>query len=223
MYKNPYIKIKPHSDKPYTEIYLIRHCHPDYDLEKKVGERNMPLSAFGRRQRTYLNKRLNSLKIDQIYTSSLVRAKQTAELYAKKNGQEIIVDARLDEINWKSWYNLKYFNMSEERRRTRFKNHVKLNHDLDKIQAVARRALADIYHHNVGKSLAIFSHGNFIRAILTGILDSDILGFLSLEIFQASLSKLVLDNKGYIKISYINDISHLPLVRDHDLFIAGDD
>jgi hypothetical protein len=35
MYKNPYIKIQPKTNRPYTEILLIRHCHPDYKLEKK--------------------------------------------------------------------------------------------------------------------------------------------------------------------------------------------
>ena len=34
MYKNPYIKIQPKTNRPYTEILLIRHCHPDYKLEK---------------------------------------------------------------------------------------------------------------------------------------------------------------------------------------------
>ncbi|MGI6374241.1 MAG: hypothetical protein ACOX0C_02805 [Patescibacteria group bacterium] len=53
MYKNPYVKVKPKTRKPYTEIYLIRHCHPDYNLEKKVGEAKMPLSKTGLKQRQH--------------------------------------------------------------------------------------------------------------------------------------------------------------------------
>lgn len=220
MYQNPYVKLKPPIRKPYTEIYLIRHCNPDYDLEKKVGEYNMPLSIVGRKQRKFLTKRLLTMEIDGAYASGLPRAQETAAIYTKKAKQDIIIDQRLDEINWKDWYRIKYFNMSEKSREKKFQHHVRLNTELDKKQTLARRVLADIFHHNHGKKVAIFSHGNFIKALLTGILNADVIGFLSLEIFQSSISKLVIDRDGYIKISYINDTSHLPAPPAEDLFVT---
>ena len=51
--KNPYSKIQPKTSAPYTEILLIRHCHPDYDLQKKIGDRLLPLSKNGLRQRKF--------------------------------------------------------------------------------------------------------------------------------------------------------------------------
>jgi broad specificity phosphatase PhoE len=220
MYQNPYIKLAPLTRKPYTEILLIRHCHPDYSQEKKVGERNMPLSKAGLKQRSQLTKHLLKLDIDKIYVSGLVRAQETAFEYAALAKKEVILDERLDEIDWTDWCKIKYFNTSEKTREKKLKNHARLDRQLDKMQTVARRALADIFRRGKGKNIAIFSHGNFIKALLTGILNADVIGFLSLEIFQSSISKLVIDRDGYIKIAYINDASHLPEPPDKDMFIT---
>jgi broad specificity phosphatase PhoE len=88
------------------------------------------------------------------------------------------------------------------------------------MQADVRPVIAQIYKENKGKKVAIFSHGNFIKSLLTGILNADIIGFLSLEIFQSSISKIIIDKNGYIKIVYINDVTHLPHKPKKDLFIT---
>jgi alpha-ribazole phosphatase/probable phosphoglycerate mutase len=220
MYKNPYIKIKPKTWRPYTEIFLVRHCHPDYTKEKKLGEYNMPLSANGLKQRKFLTKKLLTMKFDRIYSSEIIRARETAAPYAKKVKKEVIIDKRLNEIDWTNWIRIKYFHMSVKTREKKLKDYLKLDRQLDKMQMDARRALADIYKHNKGKKVILFSHGNFIKSLITGILNADVIGFLSLEIFQSSITKLVMDRNGYVKISYINDVSHLPSPPDEDLFIT---
>jgi len=220
MYQNPYIKIKPKTRRPYTEIYLIRHCHPDYTKEKLLGERNMPLSKNGLKQRKFLTKKLLTMKFDKVYVSELARAQETAEPYIKQSKTDMVLDERLNEIDWTHWFRIKYFNMSEKHREKKLKHHITLDRQLDKMQTIARRALADIYKHNKGKKIALFSHGNFIKALVTGILSADVIGFLSLEIFQSSITKLVIDRDGYVKINYINDVSHLPSPPDEDLFLT---
>ncbi len=220
MYLNPYIKIKPKTKRPYTEIFMIRHCHPDYRLEKKLGEKNMPLSPVGVRQRKYLTRRLLGLGIDSIYTSDLARAKETAAEFIKKSKLIVKISERINEIDWTHWYRIKYFNMSERERVKRLKRYQSLDAELDKMQTEARRAIAEIFKNNKGRKVALFSHGNFIKAFLTSILNADVIGFLSLEIFQSSVSKIVIDGEGYIKIVYINDVAHLPSPPDKDIFIT---
>lgn len=220
MYKNPYSKLKPKTLKPYTEIYLIRHCHPDYRLEKKIGEYHMPLSKSGLRQRKHLTKKLLTLKLDKVYASGLLRAQETAAEYALKAKKEVIIDNRLDEIDWLKWYRIKYFHMSEKAREKRLEKYKELDRQLDKMQITARRALTDIFRRNKGKRIAVFSHGNFIKSVVTSILNADVIGFLSLEIFQSSITKLVVDRDGYVKINYLNDASHLPTPPAEDLFVT---
>ena len=223
MYKNPYVKIQPATNKPYTEILLIRHCHPDYNLEKKTGDRDMPLSKNGLKQRRYLTKRLLKSKINIVYTSELKRARETAEDFLKKIKKKPIINARLNEYNWVHWYKMKYFNMTDKERERRLKKHKILDKELDKMQTSARRTLAEIFRNSKGKKVAIFGHGNFIKSLLTGILNADIIGFLSMEIFQSSISKLIIDRDGYIKIVYINNVGHLPEPPNKDVFITLED
>jgi len=217
-YQTAYARIRPKTKKPYTQIYLVRHCHPDYDTLEELGDKNMPLSKIGQKQRKLLNKKLFSLKIDKIFVSELVRAQETAEVFARRRKINIIIDSRFNEIEWKDWYKIKYFNMSEKTRIKRVKEYKLMDKKLQRYQSQGRRLLADIYEKNKMKNIAIFSHGNLIRSIVTGILHTDVIGFLSMEIYQSSVTKLVIDRNGYIKINYINNIGHLPKRPNEDLF-----
>jgi broad specificity phosphatase PhoE len=219
-YQNPYIKLRPKTRRPYTVIYLIRHCHPDYLQQKKLGDFNMPLSSFGNEQLHFLTERLAKLKIDKIYVSQLKRAQETAAPIAKIMNMMVEVDPRLNEIDWWDWYRIPYFNTSEENRPSKVKDYKKLDSELNKMQASARRLLHDIFKSNKGKKVALFTHGNFIKSVLTGILNSDVIGFLSQDIFQSSMSKIVIDRDGYVRISFVNNVDHLPQPPEEDLFIT---
>ncbi|MFA5126587.1 MAG: histidine phosphatase family protein [Patescibacteria group bacterium] len=218
---NPYTFKKPIISGPYTSIYLVRHCHPAYELQEQLGDLGMPLSNIGIEQRSYLNKKLFSLGIDKIYVSQFLRSKQTADPLARHLSLKPIVDKRLNEINWENWYKVKYFNMSEKTRIKRMAKYRLMDKELDKIQVQARRLIADLYNKNKNKKIALFCHGNLIRSIITSILNADVIGFLSMEIYQSSISKLVIDKGGYVKINYINNIGHLPHKPEEDLFIAS--
>jgi len=219
-HQSPYSRLKPKIRRPYTVLYLIRHCNPDYSMEKAVGDFNMPLSKIGFDQRAYLTKRTAKLELDKVYSSQLLRAQETARPTAEMFNKKLIIDERLNEIDWTDWYRIKYFNMSEKMRVKRFKQYRRLDQQLDDMQIQARRLISEIYNHSKGKRVALFCHGNIIKTIITSILNSDIIGFLSLEIFQSSITKLVIDRDGYIKINYINNIGHLPHEPNEDLFIT---
>ena len=111
--------------------------------------------------------------------------------------------------------------MSEKTRIKKIKEYQKIDTDLHRLHTKFRRIIADIYKKNKGKNILIFCHGNVIRSIITGILNTDVIGFLSLEVYQSSVTKLVIDKKGFIKINYINNIGHLPKKPKEDLFQAA--
>lgn len=218
MQATAYGRSRPESSGPYTQIYLVRHCKPDYSQQELVGDANMPLDKIGLKQRKLLNKKLLSLKIDVVYTSELLRAQQTAEVFLKKRKLKALVDKRLNEVDWTEWYKIKYFNMSEKTRIKRVKFYKEMDKRLNILQARFRRILADVWRAHKGKDVMIFCHGNVIRSILTSILNTDAIGFLSIELYQSSISKIVIDKNGYVKINYINNIGHLPHHPAEDLF-----
>jgi broad specificity phosphatase PhoE len=220
--QTPYTKTKQKIHGPYTQIYLVRHCKPDYSQKEIVGDAKMPLSRVGKKQRALLtNKKLSKLRPNVVFASQFTRAQETAEVYLKKTKKTLVVDKRFNEIDWEEWYKIKYFNMSEKTRIKRVKEYQEMDARLHRLHTKFRRIIADIYRTHKGKTVLIFCHGNVIRSILTGILNTDVIGFLSLEVYQSSVSKIAIDKNGYIKINYINNIGHLPKKPKEDLFQAA--
>lgn len=213
---NPYAKLQPKTRLPYTEVYLIRHANPDYKQQGKLGDKFMPLSKTGIKQAKLLAASLKKCKIDVVYASELVRAQETAGFLVA--AEKIIIEPRLNEIDWINWHRVRYFRTSEARRKQYLKNYPNLDKELDKFQAEMRRLLAKIFKDNKGKKVAVFCHGNIIKSMITSIINADVIGFLSLEIFQSSISKLVIDRDAYVKVVYINDFKHLKTNPTEDLF-----
>src|SRR5574341_790027 len=61
-------------------IFLIRHGESEYNCYGRyTGQRDVPLSALGRRQAQQLARRLESEPLAVIYSSPLQRARETAE------------------------------------------------------------------------------------------------------------------------------------------------
>ena len=66
-------------------IYLIRHAQPDYPGGKMMclGQTNdLPLSPLGFEQAAQLGRFFESIELEAVYTSPLLRARQTAQAVA---------------------------------------------------------------------------------------------------------------------------------------------
>ena len=82
-------------------IYLIRHGQTDWNLEKKTqGHTDISLNENGKEQAKLVSRIISNYKIDKIYSSDLLRAKETAEIINENFGLNIILDNRLREINY---------------------------------------------------------------------------------------------------------------------------
>ncbi|MFA4999712.1 MAG: histidine phosphatase family protein [Parcubacteria group bacterium] len=82
-------------------IYLARHGQTDWNLGKRLmGLTDIPLNEFGIAQAQLLGKEASQLKIDHIFSSSLLRAKETAEIINKFINVGISLDERLRELNY---------------------------------------------------------------------------------------------------------------------------
>ena len=67
------------------KIILIRHGETDWNVQKKSqGWKDIPLNEKGRLQAEDLRIKFSSLDLKTIYTSSLLRALETAEIIGKE-------------------------------------------------------------------------------------------------------------------------------------------
>ena len=81
-------------------VYFIRHGETDFNLKGIIqGQLDIPLNETGIKQAYETKDKLTNLKIDIIFCSPLIRAKQTAEIINEKLNVPIVYDNRLKEFN----------------------------------------------------------------------------------------------------------------------------
>jgi broad specificity phosphatase PhoE len=86
-------------------VLLARHGETDDNREplRFQGWRDTPLNDTGRRQAAELAERIASAGIVSLWSSDLIRARETAELVGARLGLEVRLDWRLREANRGDW------------------------------------------------------------------------------------------------------------------------
>jgi broad specificity phosphatase PhoE len=80
----------------YCTIYIVRHGQSEANVAKLHGL-NTKLSPKGQEQAKELSKKLQNIHFDAIFSSPLVRAKETVEFIAKEQKLEILTKEALRE------------------------------------------------------------------------------------------------------------------------------
>lgn len=96
-------ELRKYSKKKLTRIVFVRHGQSESNVHKiSSSARDLfPLTELGQQQAKETAKKLTKETIDAIYSSPVLRAKQTAGAYAKES--EISFDDRLAEISSGEW------------------------------------------------------------------------------------------------------------------------
>ncbi len=83
---------------------LVRHGQTDWNLEGRFqGQSDLPLNQIGRAEARSLAGQLRDQSFAAIFTSDLVRAKETAEIIGEEMGLQVTQEPRLREINQGEW------------------------------------------------------------------------------------------------------------------------
>lgn len=82
-------------------LYVVRHGQTEWNVLKKMqGSVDIPLNEKGIEQAYRTKENLKDIKIDFIFCSPLIRAKQTALIINNDRKLDIIYDERLRERNY---------------------------------------------------------------------------------------------------------------------------
>ncbi len=206
-------------------IYLIRHgrqnstlCNVDVELSKE-----------GREQAELVGKRLASYHIEAVFSSQLIRARETADIINKYLDKPRIIDERWQEADFGGLTGLtneelkqKYGKFLEKR--------ASMTEDLpypdggENCRMVFERsfeALKELVKQPY-KNVCVVTHGGVLRALLTGITGAGYAKWLTYgrQIENCSISHIMYDEKmGTFHIERFNDFAHLEgkdyLLRKH--------
>jgi broad specificity phosphatase PhoE len=86
-------------------ILLARHGQTDFNAPpvRIQGQLDPPLNDTGRAQARELAEQVAGEGLAALYTSDMLRARQTAEIVAERVGLEPVVEPRVRECDWGSW------------------------------------------------------------------------------------------------------------------------
>ena len=90
-----------------TTVHLARHGESDWNAAGRwQGHADRPLTELGRRQAAELADRLADVQLDAVYSSDLLRARETAEPVAARHGLEVQALPALREVDVGGWSGL---------------------------------------------------------------------------------------------------------------------
>jgi broad specificity phosphatase PhoE len=192
-----------------TTFYLLRHAEHDLLGRELVGRRpGVHLNAAGRAQAARLAATLADAAFDEILSSPLERARETAEPIAARQSRPVTVAPALDEVDFGEWTGRSFLELDGDPRWRRF-NRLRglalipggeLAHE---VQARLLRLMEERRLRHPDGRVLLVSHGDVIRAALMQALAIPPDFVHRLEITPAALSTIVFDDGG-VRVLAIN-------------------
>ena len=198
-----------------TKIIIIRHGQTNKNIDKKLHDYGdiEQLNDVGKKQMSATAKYLkDNFKIDRVYHSSEIRAKESAEIIANTCGCESVETEGLQERNWgiytgTPWPQVKEI-LDELTLDERYKFLPENGESWKMMEKRLINALNQILEQNDEKTVVLVTHGGTIRALIPYLLKCPLDESFKYDIYNASITIFDYDN-GNFKAVMINDTSHL--------------
>jgi probable phosphoglycerate mutase len=145
-----------------TTIHLARHGETDWNAEGRwQGHADVGLNERGREQARELAAQLAEVRFAAVYSSDLLRARETAEIVTAGRSLPITIERRLREIDVGSWQGLTNVEINE-----RYPGQERP--DGETVEAFRERVLSaieEIGRRHDGGDVLVVAHGGCARTI----------------------------------------------------------
>ncbi len=201
-----------------TTLYVVRHCQSVGNLSGRFqGRYDAAVSETGEKQLDLLALRFRNVHLDAVYSSPLTRAYRTAEAINKFHGLPIQKDDGLMEIDVGEMENLPLPEIGEKFPQTA--------HDWDQapdlccfpggetmaqVYARAEKTFRKIVEENLGKTVAVATHGGLIKNLYALVQFGSIEGLRQSAVFGNTSVSILEAEEGKFRFKSVNDMSHLP-------------
>src|SRR5690242_11327595 len=185
-----------------NRFFLIRHGATDLtgiEIYGRTGE--VPLGTAGYAQAARVAQRLEGEAITAVYSSPQERSVATARPLAERAGQQIRIAADLDEVDFGAWTGCRFSDLHDDERWRAFNTirsctRIPEGELILEVQSRAVRFIETLVDPERDASIALFSHGDVIRAALAYYLGLPLDMMLRFHIDPGSISILELGASG---------------------------
>lgn len=201
-----------------TQFLFVRHGTHDLVSHGVICGRQpgVHLNSLGQQQAADLARNLSALPIDAIYSSPLERARETAEPLVRHLNRELHIAEEFNELDMGDWTGRTLAELDRIagwKRWNSFRSGTSAPNG-EWMLDVQRRVLTKVDQlRNRHRMVAIFTHGDVIRAALVYFLGLPIDLLLRIEIDLASVSSVSL-SEDFIRVDWVNFTNRLVSTLD---------
>jgi len=198
-----------------TIVYLVRHGESESNRQGIIsGHSDYDLTEQGKEQVQETKHVLRSVRFDEVYSSDLTRALQTAEiLYGKPvettNRMHTLRERDFGSLDGKPQHIYKQYSLQKQKMTEEQSWAYKHVHDMENDNELASRflpAVEKIARHNLGKTVLIAAHGSAIRTVIMKITGYTYKELPSGSFGNAAYAELRYDKVNGFKVIQINGI-----------------
>jgi len=196
------------------KVYFVRHGLTQFNTESRVQDGNDALSEKGLEQAKDIADRLTRVPFDLLLSSDMLRAKQTAEKIAERTGHTPSFSPLFAEAKYPtSFVGLSYKEdaiqkyLAERDREGRYED----EETPAMLHARAKEALTDLAARDE-ESIAVVTHGRFLRHIILAVLLGDTATWEQEEYF---INHLTASNTGITVLEYNEGTWRMITWNDH--------
>ena len=201
-------------------IFLVRHAESTWNSQKKIqGQKDPPLSTYGKREARLLGKRFKELSFDAVCSSPQKRALETARTIMGKKA-DISVDTDLCEINLGKWEGKTLFQIRKQYgdkfdrwavRPDRIP--IPGGEDFKAFVRRVKKAMRKIEKSHPDGNVLIVGHGGVISTYVTIVLNIKPIDVWCVTVKNASVT-IVEVKDGLRRLVTFNDVSHLMHLKE---------
>lgn len=202
-------------------ILLVRHGETDWNRDRRImGREEVELNETGCLQSQALKSGLANISLDAVYTSPMLRSRETADILCEARGVAAIPDDRLVEVDYGDWVGKTFTEIREIPGYVpyfkRLETPVAPNGEtLYQVRDRAMSFIRQLQSERPDQTVLLVSHADWIKCVLMHILEIPFANIWRFRIDNVSVSLYEWDEVGerIICVNQRGDLDRLFVTR----------
>lgn len=194
-------------------LYVIRHSQTSWNIAGRAqGHTDIPLDETGKAQAQALGRAFQSVRVDRILSSDLMRARQTAQAIADATSAPIELRSALRERSFGEWEGMNYLEMLS------MADRMALEMDWHRVKSPSGESFGDVWERlgpvieeieTSQENLAIVTHGGAFGILVARLIRGTLETSRSFGVGNTAVTEFERRSNGSYRMLRYADTSHL--------------